>query len=160
MRGDGYFDLTCSACAKREVVGPLQMLERLRDAGVLKREKQPDWELVRELFQSRVAVHRCGTCGSGAVALKPHVEGDDEDWGDTRCCDRCRAKIPTDRLEIFPDTRLCVACQRIHDRGPAEVEPEYCPRCGAVMQLRLSQSARIARYVMRCPACRHQPRTH
>ena len=30
MPGDGYVELICSACAKREVVGPLQMLERLR----------------------------------------------------------------------------------------------------------------------------------
>ena len=30
MPGDAYLELTCSACGQREVVGPLQMLERLR----------------------------------------------------------------------------------------------------------------------------------
>jgi hypothetical protein len=45
MPGDAYLELTCSACGQREVVGPLQMLERLRGAGMLKRDKEPDWEL-------------------------------------------------------------------------------------------------------------------
>jgi hypothetical protein len=157
---EAYFELTCSACGKREVVGPLQMLERLRGAGMLKRDKEPDWELVRELFRTQPAVHGCGSCGSGSISLKPHVEGDDEEWGDTRCCERCRAKIPADRLEIFPGTRLCVACQQAQDRGPVEAEPEYCPRCGTIMQLRLSQSSGIAHYVMYCPACRRQPRSN
>jgi predicted RNA-binding Zn-ribbon protein involved in translation (DUF1610 family) len=160
MPGDAYLELTCSACGQREVVGPLQMLERLRGAGMLKRDKEPDWELVRELFRSRAAAHACGNCGSAAVVLKPQGEDDGEDWGESRCCERCRAQIPAERLEIFPDTKLCAACQQTQDRVPDEADPEYCPRCGTIMQLRLSQSSGIAHYVMLCPSCRRQPRPH
>lgn len=29
-----------------------------------------------------------------------------------RRCARCRAEIPTERLEILPDTRICVQCSK------------------------------------------------
>jgi hypothetical protein len=29
-----------------------------------------------------------------------------------RRCARCQAEIPSERLEILPETRLCVACSR------------------------------------------------
>ncbi|MHB0959657.1 MAG: TraR/DksA family transcriptional regulator [Pirellulaceae bacterium] len=156
MPVDAYFELTCSACGKHEIVGPLQMLERLRAAGMLKREKEPDWELVCELFRTQPALHSCVNCGSDAVLLAPYVERA-EDWEETRRCERCQTKIPLDRLEVFPDTRLCVACQQRHDRDEPEGEPEYCPRCGTIMQLRLSRSSGIAHYLMYCPACGRQP---
>jgi hypothetical protein len=31
---------------------------------------------------------------------------------DQRRCARCRAEIPAERLEILPETRLCIACSR------------------------------------------------
>jgi hypothetical protein len=34
------------------------------------------------------------------VAIKP------------RPCQRCRAMIPAERIEVLPETRLCVACSR------------------------------------------------
>lgn len=30
----------------------------------------------------------------------------------TRPCERCRAEIPAERLEILPETHLCVRCSR------------------------------------------------
>lgn len=29
-----------------------------------------------------------------------------------RRCARCQAEIPSERLEVLPETRLCVACSR------------------------------------------------
>ena len=135
------------------MIGPLQMLDRVHAAGMLKREKEPDGELVRELFRSSAGARRCGACGSGAVVLEPCADAEDDDWGDVRCCQRCGATIPAERLEVFPDTQLCVTCQQSRDRGTDDAEPEYCPRCGSIMQLRLSRSSGISRYVMHCPAC-------
>jgi hypothetical protein len=153
MPMDAYFELTCSACGAREMIGPPQMLERLHAAGMLKREKEPDWELVRELFRSSATARRCEKCGSCAVVLQLCADAEDDDWGDVRCCEQCGATIPAQRLEIFPDTRLCVACRQTRDRGVEDTEPEYCPRCGSVMQMRLSRSSGISRYVMHCGVC-------
>jgi hypothetical protein len=154
MSSDGYYELICSACGAREVIGPLQMLERLSAARLLKPTNEPDWEIVCELFRSCANVRLCVQCGSGAVALEPYVDVQDDDWGEVRGCERCGATIPPERLEVFPDTRLCVACQGQRDRGAEEGEPEYCPRCGAIMRLQLSRAAGLSRYVMRCDACR------
>ncbi len=153
MATNGYFELACSACGSRELIGPLQMLDRLHAAGMLKRERDPDWELVGELFRATSAARRCKDCGSAAVVLQPCADAADDGWGDVRCCERCGATIPAERLEVFPDTQLCVRCQQVRDRGTDDAEPEYCPRCGAVMQLRLSRSAGLARYVMYCRDC-------
>jgi len=150
---DAYLELRCSACGSREVIGPLQVLERLYAARLLKRTKDPDWEIVQELFRTCANARLCAQCGSGAVSLEPYVESDDADWGDVRSCERCGATIPPERLEVFPETRLCVACQQRRDRGADEGDPEYCPRCGSIMHLRLSGGSGISRYVMRCDAC-------
>jgi hypothetical protein len=81
------------------------------------------------------------------------VDEDEDAWGDVRSCERCGATIPAERLEVFPDTRLCVACQQRRDGGADEGEPEYCPRCGSIMRLQLSRKSGISRCVMRCDAC-------
>ena len=88
------------------------------------------------------------------MSLEPYVDTDDDDWGDVRSCEQCGATISAERLEVFPNMRLCVGCQQKRDGGAEPGEPEYCPRCGSIMHLRLSRSSGISRYVMRCDACR------
>lgn len=153
MTDPSYWELTCTACGQREVAGPLQMLERLRAAGMLKREKEPDWEVVRELFRTRSNVRRCAACGA-ATTMRPAETEEDVDWGDRRACERCRTLIPPERLELFPKATLCAACQQLCDRTPDQADPEFCPRCGEIMLIRLSRSSGIARYVLQCPGCR------
>ena len=63
MPPDAYYELICSACGSHEVIGPLQMLERLSAARLLKRTKDPDWEIVRELFRSCANVRQWHNAG-------------------------------------------------------------------------------------------------
>lgn len=40
---------------------------------------------------------------------------------EVRLCERCRAEIPAERLEVLPDTLICVTCSR-------EIGGEYIVR--------------------------------
>jgi RNA polymerase-binding transcription factor DksA len=84
------------------------------------------------------------------------VEGDEvtDDFNAVCPCAACGKMIPAERLELFPDTTLCTACQSTVDRGAAPDTEEYCPRCGARMQVRAARSAGVARYALVCPQCR------
>ena len=77
-------------------------------------------------------------------------EDDWDDWGGAVACQGCRQPIPRERLDIFPGTKLCAACQQKDDSG-ANDEPEFCPRCGDIMSVRLKSGT--SRYVMSCPSC-------
>jgi len=51
----------------------------------------------------------------------------------------------------------CLACSWAEESGQAPAAVEFCPRCGAPMELRPSKSAGVTRYVMTCtanPPCR------
>jgi DNA-directed RNA polymerase subunit M/transcription elongation factor TFIIS len=149
-----YQDLVCAACGAREMLSEVDALARLRAAGLFKRAKDPEPELVAELLKTAAASWQCADCGH--AGLRVEATRDDfggEEWGESRACERCKAPIPAERIELFPDTRLCVACQQQSEKGIDDAPAEYCPRCGSIMQLRRSRGAGIARYIMVCPAC-------
>ena len=70
-----------------------------------------------------------------------------------RRCDDCGQAIPRERLELFPQSRLCVACQSRDEKGERPVEVEYCPRCGSAMELAPSRTSGITRYRLVCRSC-------
>ncbi len=49
-------------------------------------------------------------------ALKEIVENDGKNYG---ICEECGGKIPEERLELIPYTKLCVECQAKRERGMA-----------------------------------------
>jgi hypothetical protein len=148
-------DLVCPRCQRRETLTPDQLLTRLRAAGLLRRAIAPEPEEIFELAQASAARLACEACGHVGLAFQETViEDDGDDWGDPKPCERCGALIPAERLELFPNTTLCVPCQQLSERGADTGPAEYCPRCGNVMQLRKARGSGIARYVMECPACR------
>jgi DNA-directed RNA polymerase subunit M/transcription elongation factor TFIIS len=150
-----YHDLVCPACQRRETLSPDQLLARLRNAGALRRATAPEADEIAELAQVHAARMTCDDCGHLGLSLQePLIEEDDEDWGDPKPCERCGALIPAERLELFPNTTLCVKCQQSSERGEDTGAVEYCPRCGNILQLRKSRGDGIARYVMECPSCR------
>ena len=129
------------------------MLARLRQVGMLRREKEPDGALVRELFLATVSRFVCVECGQvGLTATPVDEEFDDDPWGPVRNCEACGQRIPAERLELFPTATLCVACQRGAEAGRDHAPAEYCPRCGNVMVLR-AQRRGITEYVLVCPEC-------
>jgi RNA polymerase-binding transcription factor DksA len=42
-----------------------------------------------------------------------------------RCCERCKAEIPAERIEALPDTRVCVRCAAA--MGGSEFEVRIVP---------------------------------
>jgi len=151
MNGDEMrMELVCPACAAVERCGYSQMLMRLQGVGVMRRSKDPEPTLVRELFGSTADRFACATCERVGLHVRQGEADDWEDWGGAVACKSCRQPIPRERLEIFPGTKLCAACQQKDDAG-ANDEPEYCPRCGNIMSVRLKSGT--SRYVMSCPTC-------
>ena len=131
----------------------------LRAIGLLKRDKQPDPEFVNSLFAARQGDLHCPQCGDNplqSLAAKPSatdIEEDDEQWGMARRCSVCRQTIPTERLEVLPDTDLCNQCARSGRTKEGEETREFCPRCGGLMKISTSGGAGLSRYQMRCQDC-------
>lgn len=146
-------ELQCQACGYRETVDVPAMLEHLHRLGMFKRQRDPEPYLVAQLFADQLPLLPCPACGHVGRNQAAAEQLDDETWGGGRTCEVCRQPIPAERLEVFPDTRRCTKCQQLADRGEDAAEPEYCPRCGAVMQLRLRGGETLTRYVMHCSDC-------
>ncbi len=147
--------LCCRLCGHRQRVGLPEMVEHLRQLGMFKRQREPDPQLVSELFHEQVPLLRCASCRKPGYDPDASDVWDDEQWGGARRCELCQAPIPAERLEVFPDTRRCVKCQQSADRGEDVGAEQYCPRCGAIMKLSQRGGAGLAGYVMRCPDCRY-----
>ncbi len=143
-------ELTCPACAVTEHCGYARMLTRLQSVGVMRRSKDPDPALVKELFASTAERFACASCTHVGLATREAPDEGWDEWGGAVACEGCRQPIPRERLEIFPGTKLCAACQQKDDSG-ANDEPEFCPRCGDMMSVRLQRGT--SRYVMSCPGC-------
>lgn len=161
--------LACGKCGWRTVCGEEELARRLRTLGLLRRSPHPPPELVSELL--RVNVHRlaCDAChhvgltviGADDGASRPisafAAEDEEGDWQQAVICQICRQPIDPERLEVFPDSKRCAKCQTIADRGAEPVPPEFCPKCGALLEIRVSRGGGITRYKQFCtgnPPCR------
>jgi predicted RNA-binding Zn-ribbon protein involved in translation (DUF1610 family) len=129
------------------------MLEWLRRVKMARHGAAPEAELLAELFRAAAVRFVCRKCGAVGLSVSEADEGDDEAWGMARKCEGCGRPIARERLDVFPETRLCVECQRKIDAGETLAPAEYCPRCGSVMTLRASRRG-VTRYVMACPKCK------
>jgi hypothetical protein len=160
--------LACANCGWRTTCGEDELARRLRTLGLLRRSPHPPAEVVSELL--RVNVHRliCDACHHTGLAIIGADDGgpyrilasssdDDGDWQQARICEVCREPISPDRLEVFPTARRCAKCQDLADRGADAPPVEYCPKCGAVLEMRVSRGGGITRYKQFCtgdPPCR------
>jgi len=146
--------LHCRACGHRERCGLDGLLDRLRSLGMLRREAKPAEEVVLALAVEKLAKLTCTNCGAAELQRSEAGEFDDDgfddeagDWPAARCCELCGAVIPAERLAIFPSASRCVTCED----EPASEDREFCPRCGAVMQLRLRRAR--SQYELHCREC-------
>ena len=151
-------NLTCPQCGWQTTCGEADIARRLRTLGLLKRTAHPPEEMVRELLKSNVGKLRCDQCQQAGLISGDPAEVDDEgDWQQAVVCEVCRQPIPPERVEIFPHARRCVECQDVADRGEEPDEPEFCEKCGALVELRVSRGGGITRYKRFCtgsPPCR------
>ena len=120
---------------------------------MLRREKEPDIDMMLELLPSAAEQMRCAECDHVGMQVNPTDGLDDGDWGEARCCEQCGAAISPERLKVFPDTQRCPNCQRADEQGELSGEREFCEKCGALMVLRRSGGAGITRYVSVCSEC-------
>lgn len=148
--------LLCQKCGWQTSCGEEQIARRLRKLGLLKRAQLPTEELIRELLIASVARLTCDACGELQLVFS---ESDDEDgdWQQAVVCEVCHKPIAPERVEALPGVRRCVACQDLADRGAEPEEPEFCEKCGALVELRVSRGGGITRYKRFCtgnPPCR------
>jgi hypothetical protein len=145
--------LRCRACDQEQLFQRDQMIEKLGQHNMLKRNAEPDADLLAELWSISLTKFACSSCGSLTLSVAPdEVEGD---WGEAKLCDGCGEVISAERLEIFPNSERCASCQEKDERGePAADELDYCPHCGCVRQMRQSQRGGMTGYRMYCPGCR------
>ncbi|HMP06804.1 MAG TPA: TraR/DksA C4-type zinc finger protein [Lacipirellulaceae bacterium] len=138
--------------------GEEELVRRLRRLGLFRRAAEPPAAIVREMLT--VHEHRLACDGCGAAAVNVRLGGDGSDdsiWEQVVVCEICRQAIPAERLKFAPTATRCAACQTAVDRGQAGVPAEYCPRCGSLLELRVSRSNGITRYKQFCtgnPPCR------
>lgn len=150
--------LQCPSCCWKTKCDETEKVVRLRKLGLLRRESNPSPELVSELLTSHVSHLVCDACGK--TGLSPCTSDDadlGDDWQQAVLCQLCHQPIDPERLEIFPNVRRCKDCQERGERGDDPVEPEYCSKCGALVELRVSRGGGVTRYKRFCtgnPPCR------
>jgi hypothetical protein len=158
MRSVFSFELTCRHCGWRTVCGRDDAVARLRLVGLLRREPDPDDELVATLLVEAAPRMTCPICKEKSLAASPADVGTDDDWQAAVLCEICRAPISPERLGAVPGTKRCMVCQGKSETGQlVDHEPEYCPHCGAIVELRASRGRGITRYKRFCtgmPPCR------
>jgi hypothetical protein len=119
-------------------------------------------ELVSALFVEAAPRMTCPLCKEKSLSAASADDsscGDDwDDWQAAALCEICRTPIAPERLEAVPDTKRCAQCQGLAEAGRlADVEPEFCPHCGSLVEIRVSRGSGIARYKRVCtgsPPCR------
>ncbi len=155
--------LGCPHCNWQAICNQAEVEHRLRGLGLLRRAPHPPGELVAELLNANLSRLSCDACGNtGIVLARDHEDNNDDDrpsddWQQAIVCEVCKKLIPPERVEIFPDARRCVDCQGLADRGEEPQEPDFCPKCGSLVELRVSRGTGITRYKRFCtgsPACR------
>lgn len=151
--------LSCPGCGWRTVCGEADIAARLRLVGLLRRDKDPDEGILAALFDDAAGRMTCPGCKRvGVVADDADAADDEDDWQAAVLCEACRKPIDPERLEVFPDSKRCVPCQARSESGvPEPDEPDFCPRCGSLVELRVSRGSGLTRYRRFCtgqPACR------
>ncbi len=147
--------LACPACENVEYADADALLQRLRKLGMLRRDASPTNGVIQELVDRMADGFVCSICNNVGLRATREDPLDDEAWGQGRKCQACGQLIPAERIEIFPDTQWCTTCKSAIESGETDdSEPDFCPRCGDVRQLRRRSGSGITGYQMYCPGCR------
>src|SRR5687768_7355623 len=134
------YELTCRNCGWRTVCGRDDAVARLRIIGQLRREREPDEALVEALLVEAAPRMTCPICKEKTLFARPSQAPDEEsgDWQAAVLCEICREPIAPERLDAIPGTKRCAVCAAKAESGQLpEIEPDYCPHCGALMEVRV-----------------------
>jgi Zn finger protein HypA/HybF involved in hydrogenase expression len=122
--------------------------------GKLRADGLPELAILYALFQAVAPAIVCPKCGQAGLKVGPSSE--ESGWPEPVKCAACGKAISKERLEAVRGTTLCAACQRESDLGRPRAEQDFCPRCGAAMEVRVMQAGGSTRYVLGCgnnPPC-------
>lgn len=153
-------ELVCGNCGWRTVCGREDAIGRLRLIGLLRRDPDPEEDWLRELFLESAPRMTCPLCKEQRLRAADHdakAEDDNFDWQAAVLCEICREAIDPERVEALPGVKRCVRCQGLDEAGVALEEPDFCPRCGSLVEVRASRRGGITRYRRFCtgqPPCR------
>jgi hypothetical protein len=141
------------------VCGVDDAIARLRLIGLLRREREPDDDFVAALFFESAPRMTCPICKEKRLAASPiDAQDDDGQWQAAVLCEVCRTPIPPERLDAVPSTKRCAKCQGLAESDKlSSIEPDFCPNCGALVDVRVSRGSGITRYKRVCtgdPPCR------
>lgn len=152
-------EVICGNCGWRTICGRDDAIGRLRLIGLLRRDPDPDEDLLRVLFADAAPRMTCPLCKEKRLHAVEHgaSQEDGDDWQTAVLCEICREPIDPERVEALPGVKRCVACQNLSEAGTDTEEPEYCPNCGSLVEVRASRGTGITRYRRFCtgqPPCR------
>jgi Zn finger protein HypA/HybF involved in hydrogenase expression len=152
------YELTCRHCGWRTVCGLDGAIARLRLIGQLRRDKEPDESIVESLLLESAPRMTCPICKEKQLWAQPSTSEEDETWATAVLCDICREPIAPERLEAIPNVKRCAACATRAEKGElSALEPDFCPHCGSLVEVRVSRGGGITRYKRVCsgdPPCR------
>ena len=152
------YELSCRNCGWQTVCGCADAITRLRLVGLLRRDREPEEDYVAALLVEAAPQMTCPLCKEKTLAARPSVDDVNDDWQAAVLCEICREPIDPERLEAIPGTKRCAACQGKSETGQlSDIEPDYCPNCGALVEVRVSRGSGITRYRRVCtgePPCR------
>ena len=108
-------ELICGNCGWRTVCGREDAIGRLRLIGLLRRDPDPDEDLLRELFFESAPRMTCPLCKEQRLRAADHEATSDEedfDWQAAVLCEICREAIDPERVEALPGgtASVGVAC--------------------------------------------------
>jgi len=121
---------------------------------MLRRASEPDSTTLEVLLASALPKMKCTACDGVGLQIDQQFEDQSDDWNEwgeeAKNCEQCGQRIPPERLELYPQSTRCAACES----APIEkTEDDYCPRCGNVLTMRTS-GAGLTRYRYFCSVCK------
>ena len=153
-------ELECRHCQWRTLCGHDDAIARLRLLGLLRRNPDAAEEVLVPLFLEAAPRMTCPLCKEKQLVARPLDAAEisaEDDWQAAVLCEVCHKPIPPERIEALPRVKRCIECQGQSEAGVSEEEPEYCPNCGSLVELRVSRGPGTPRSRRVCtgnPPCR------
>jgi hypothetical protein len=93
----------------------------------------------------------CPLCKEKTLFAQSAEVDESDVWQTAVLCEICHAPISPERQDAIPGVKHCAACAAKAESGQLkEIESEFCPNCGALVEVRVSLGGGITRYKRFC----------
>ena len=145
------FELLCNGCGHSRAIDA-DLIDQMSE--ILNRNITVTALRTEDKLLSKITCSACGARGT-EITFSDRQEGKTRD--DTiQWCHVCGSSIEAGRLEIFPETNICMKCKDTPITNKPTIE-DRCPRCGGVLVDRTPREG-LTRYFRGCsnfPKCRY-----